>query len=214
MVSKLEYFATTNHTKSLRIAHGMNDRQFIEFFKKVDALNDSLEGKIKILKSAEVDILKDGSLDLNKDTLNQMDCVVGAVHQFLNMGIDEMTKRIITTIESGTINILAHPTGRIINERDAYQVDLEKVAEAAASNNVALEINSFPSRLDLGDTNIMLASKYGTLFSIDSDSHRTSHFKFLRYGIGTARRGWLTKERVLNTRPLNEVLKFVQKNHA
>ncbi|MGC8537526.1 MAG: DNA polymerase/3'-5' exonuclease PolX [Candidatus Micrarchaeia archaeon] len=212
MRNGLKYFATTNHTKSLKIAHGMNDRQFTTFFKKVDALNEKLEGKIRILKGAEIDILKNGSLDLDAKTMKSMDCPVGAVHSAFNMDMDSMTKRVIKAMDSGMMRIFAHPTGRVINGREGYDIDLEKIAEAAERDNVALEINSFPNRLDLNDTNILRLSGYKVLFSIDTDSHRTSHFKFLRYGVGTARRGWLTKGRVLNTRTYNEVMKFFRGN--
>lgn len=205
----LSYFATTNHTQSLKVARGMNDAQFKKYFTKVDEVNKKLDGKPTILKGAEVDILKDGTLDLDKQTLKAMDCVVGAVHSSFKMSEQEMTTRIVKALDSGLINILAHPTGRIINSRTAYPVNLHKVCEAAERNNVALEINSFPERLDLNDTNILLASKYKVNFSIDTDSHNTAHFGFMRYGVGTARRGWLTKERIINTRDLKSIMKIL-----
>ncbi|MGC8478645.1 MAG: DNA polymerase/3'-5' exonuclease PolX [Candidatus Micrarchaeia archaeon] len=206
-----EYFATTNHTKSLKIARGMNESQFREFFKHVDKLNDALGGRIRILKGAEMDILKDGSLDLDKSLLKEMDCVLGAVHSSFNMTEGEMTSRIVKALDSGYIHILAHPTGRVINSREAYPVNLEKVLEAAERNGVVMEINSFPNRLDLSDTNIMLASKYKVLFSIGTDAHRTSHLEFMRYGIGTARRGWLQKKKVINALPLKDLQKLLQR---
>jgi DNA polymerase (family X) len=207
----LEYFATTNHTKSLTIARGMNEAQFKKYFDKVDKLNESLDGKIRILKGAEVDILKDGTLDLTKECLKTMDCVVGAVHSYFKMSEEEMTARIGKALDSGYVNILAHPTGREINIRDGYPLDMDKTFEAAERNHVTLEINSFPNRLDLNDTNIMKASHYKVNFSIDTDAHRTSHFGFIKYGVGTARRGWLTKERVINTLPLKELTKLLSK---
>lgn len=203
----LSYFATTNHTKSLVIANGMDERGFQQYFKRVDKLNDSLDGKIRILKGAEVDILKEGSLDLSKECLGSMDWVVGAVHSYFKMSGDEMTARITKALDSGLVNALAHPTGREINAREQYAVDIEKVFEAAERNGAALEINSFPSRLDLSDTNIMKASNYKVMFSIGTDAHRTSHFGFIRYGVGTARRGWLTKARIINAMPLDALLK-------
>ena len=204
---KRDYIATTNHTKSLKIARGMNEKQFREFFTRVDKLNDKLDGELTILKGAEMDILKDGSLDLDKSILKEMDCVLGAIHSSFSMSEAEMTERIIRALDSGYIHILAHPTGRVINVRDAYSINLEKVAEAAERDGVALEINSFPNRLDLNDTNIMLASKFRVMFSIGTDAHRTSHLQFMRYGVGTARRGWLTKDRVLNTMDLSRLRK-------
>jgi DNA polymerase (family X) len=208
--ANLKYFVTSNHTKSLYIAGGMNDKQFSEFNKKVDKLNEKLEGKITILKGAEIEIMKDGSLDLKKETLENMDCVVGAVHSSFTMSQEDMTKRVAKAIDSGFLNVLAHPTGRVIGVREPYKIDLEKVAETAARNATALEINAL-ARMDLSDTNIMLASKYDVLFAIDSDSHQASHFDVLKYGIGTARRGWLTKDRVLNAMPLDKVMKILNK---
>ena len=203
----LGYFATTNHTKSLGIANGMDERGFERFFKRVDRLNSSLDGRLRVLKGAEVDILKDGSLDLTKTCLGSMDCVVAAVHSYFRMDGKAMTERVCRALDSGLVHVFAHPTGREINVREQYSIDLEKLFEAAERNRVALEINAFPVRLDLSDTNIMSASKYKVKFAIDTDAHRTSHFGFLRYGIGTARRGWLTKEKVINALPLNALMK-------
>ncbi|MEM0148134.1 MAG: DNA polymerase/3'-5' exonuclease PolX [Candidatus Micrarchaeaceae archaeon] len=203
-----EYFATTNHTKSLKIAHGMNEKQFADFFKHVDEINGK-NAFPYILKGAEVDILKDGSLDLDKKSLESMDCVVASVHTGFNMTEDEITRRVIKAIESKEVNILGHPTGRVIGEREQYKIDIMKVAEAAESNNVALEINSFINRLDLNDELIHDLSSYKIFFAIDSDAHQKEHFKFLRYGIGIARRGWLGKEKVINTLHLKELLAFL-----
>ncbi len=204
------YIATTNHTQSLRIAKGMSDRQFAAFDKKVDRLNDSLKG-FRVLKGAECDILKDGSLDLSKETLRSMECVVGSVHASFRMPEREMTDRVVKAIGSGLIHILGHPTGRLINEREGFAMDLGRVAQACEDNGVALEINSWPNRLDLNDTNILLASKYKVRFSINSDAHSTAHYQMLRYGVGTARRGWLTPDRVLNTLPTDRLLKAIKR---
>lgn len=207
----LEYFATTNHTKSLGIAHGMNEKGFGTFFRKVDRLNRKLDGKIRILKGAEVDILKDGSLDLSKECLKSMDCAIGSVHSYFKMSEGEMTDRIIKAMDSGLLHVLGHPTGREINVREQYQVDMERVFEAAERNKVMLEINAFPSRLDLNDTNIMRASKSKIMFAIGTDAHRTSHLAFMRYGVGTARRGWLKKDRIINTMPIKAVMERLSK---
>ena len=123
----LEYFATTNHSKGLIIANGMNEEKFKKYFKRVDELNDSLDGKIRILKGAEVDILKDGSLDLSKECLESMDCVVASIHTSFKMTEEDMTKRIVKALDTGLVNIFAHPTGREINGREGYPVDLDKV---------------------------------------------------------------------------------------
>ncbi len=205
------YFATTNHTKSLFIARGMDEKKFTGFFKNVDRLNEQLDGKVRIIKGAEVDILKDGSLDLDKKFLEEMECAVGAVHQSLRMDRESMTKRIVGALDSGLIRILAHPTGRELLWREPYAVDLDRVFDAAERNNVALEINSYPSRLDLSDTNIMAASKYKLMFSLGTDAHRTSHMRFMRYGVGTARRGWLAPDRIINTMDMARMLRWLSR---
>ncbi|MCL5101838.1 MAG: DNA polymerase/3'-5' exonuclease PolX [Candidatus Marsarchaeota archaeon] len=204
-----EYLAVTNHTKSLRVAHGMDEKKFTEFFKRIDALNEKLDGKIKILKGAEVDILKDGSLDLDKSVLGKMDCVIGAVHSNFNMGIKEMTDRVKKAIGTGSINILAHPTGRIINEREPYALDLRSVAESAEKYGVAMEIDAYPTRLDLNDSSIFAIRDYKVMFSVDSDAHNASHFDYMRYGIGMARRGWLQDSNIINTMRLKQMAKFL-----
>ncbi len=204
-----EYLAVTNHTKSLRVAHGMDEKKFTEFFKRIDALNEKLDGKIKILKGAEVDILKDGSLDLDKSVLGKMDCVIGAVHSNFNMGIKEMTDRVKKAIGTGSINILAHPTGRIINEREPYALDLRSVAESAEKYGVAMEIDAYPTRLDLNDSSIFAIRDYKVMFSVDSDAHNVSHFDYMRYGIGMARRGWLQDSNIINTMSLKQMAKFL-----
>ncbi|MCL4380924.1 DNA polymerase/3'-5' exonuclease PolX [Candidatus Marsarchaeota archaeon] len=206
--NKLEYIAITNHTKSLKVANGLDEKRFRALFRRIDLLNEKADG-IRILKGAEVDILKNGGLDIDKRMLEDMDIVVGAVHSGFKMDREAMTGRIINAIESG-INILAHPTGRLINRRLPYDIDFEKIFEACEKNNVALEINSFPDRLDLNDSNILLASRHKLMFAIDTDAHETEHLKFLKYGIGTAKRGWLTKNKVINAMPLNGLKKILK----
>jgi DNA polymerase (family 10) len=207
-----EYIGFSDHSKSERIANGMNDKEFERYFDYIDKVSSVYN--IKILKSGEVDILKDGSLDLMEKTLNKMDYVIGAVHTNLNMDKDSMTKRIIKAIESGYVDILAHPTDRLINEREGIQFDFDKVFESSKENNVAMEINAFPNRLDLNDDNIRKAKEYGLMFEIGTDSHRVSHFDFMRYGIGTARRGWVTKKEVVNTMSIDHLLEFFKKRRS
>lgn len=196
---KREYIGITDHSKSEYVARGMDDNKFAKHLDEIEMLADKLSPKIRVLKSAETDILKDGSLDLSARTLERMDYVLASIHTNLNMGREEMTKRMITATESGYVDIIGHPTDRLINERQAINLDLDKVFEAAKENNVIMEIDSFPDRLDLNDENIMKAKRYGLKFSIDTDSHSTSHLTLMRYGIGTAKRGWLRKEDVINT---------------
>ncbi len=204
-----QYINTTNHTKSLAIAKGMDERGFERFFEHVDDLNETYDGKLRILKGAEIDILKDGSLDLEKRAIESMDCPIGAVHTSMKMDRNAMTLRIIRALDTGMLKILAHPTGRELPSREPYEFDMEKVLEAAERNNVALEINSQPSRLDLNDTNILSASKYKVKFSIGTDAHMLPHIGFMRYGVGTARRGWLENCDIINTMDLPQIKKYL-----
>ncbi len=207
----LEYVGITDHSKSEYVAHGMDEARFQKYSKEIDDFNGKSEGKVMVLKSAETDILKDGSLDFSNKALDEMDYVLASVHTSLNMSKEEMTKRVVKCMESGRVNIFAHPTDRLINERAPIQLDLDKVFEAAKENNVVMEIDSFPNRLDLNDENIFRARKYGLKFSIDTDSHRTAHMDLMKYGVWTAKRGWLTKEDVINTLPLEKLLRFFKK---
>ena len=206
----LGYLGISDHTKNERIANGMNDKQFAKHFDEIDKVNDKLDG-IHLLKGAEIDILKDGSLDLERKTLEMMDYRLASVHTNLKMSREEMTERVVKALSSGYVDIMGHPTDRLIGSRDPINMDLDKVFEVAHDNGVIMEIDSFPERLDLGDENIIKAKKHGLLFSIDSDSHSTDHFNVLRYGIGTARRGWLLKEDVINTLPVEKLLKHFKK---
>ncbi len=209
--NKLKYIAISNHTKSLRIANGLDEKRFLNLFERIDKLNEKLGNKLVLLKSAEVDILKNGCLDCDNKILDQMDCVIAAIHSNFEMNKEDMTNRIIKAIETKKVNILAHPTGRLINKRPGYLLDLDKIFEVCEENNVALEINSFPNRLDLNDANILLASRYNLMFSINTDSHSIEHLKFLKYGVGIARRGWLTKQKIINTKSLRELKVFLKK---
>ncbi len=206
---RYEYIAMTNHTKNLKIAHGMGDQDFIKYFGTVDKLNQKY--KIKILKGAEVDILKDGSLDLKDETLGRMDCVIASVHMNTQMGKEDMTQRVINAIKTGKVNILGHPTGRLINKRSPYEIDLNEVSKYCEKYKTALEINSSPERLDLNDENILKTSKYNVYYSINTDSHNIYGYDFMELGVGTARRGWLGKEKVINTMDLNGLMKFLKK---
>ncbi len=205
-----QYIGITDHTKSEYVAKGMDDSKFARHLNEIDAVNGKLKG-IRILKSAEIDILKDGSLDLKDSTLDMMDYRLASVHTNLNMSRGEMTKRVVKAMESGYVDILAHPTDRIINVRNPIDLDLDSVFQAAADNNVVLEIDGYPDRLDLNDENIIKARKYKVKFSIDTDSHRDSHLMLMRYGVSTAKRGWVTPDLVINAMPLEKLLSQFKK---
>lgn len=203
-----EYIGISDHSKSEYVAGGMDDKKFAKHFDEIDKISDKIDG-IKVLKSAEIDILKDGGLDLQRKTLERMDYRLGAVHTNTKMGKDEMTKRIIKAFESGYVDILAHPTGRLIQKRDPIDVDLDRVLEAAKDNGVIMEIDSFPERLDLGDENVLKAKReYGLKFSIGSDAHSKAQLGFIRYGVGTAKRGWLRSDEVVNTYHIAKLMKL------
>ena len=204
-----EYIAITNHSKNLKIAHGLDDNQFMEYFKKIDSLADRYN--IKILKGAEVDILKDGSLDLDENTLKSMDVVIASVHMDTNMDTNDMTDRVINAIKTNMVNILGHPTGRLINERQPFQIDLDEVAKYCYKYKTAMEINASPERLDLNDENILKTSKYGVYYCINTDSHNIYGYDNMELGVGTARRGWLTRNDVINTMDLKNLMKFLKK---
>ncbi len=205
-----EYLGITNHSKSLYVEKGLNEKQLAKFYGTVDKMNGKLDN-MRILKSAETDILKDGSLDLDRKTLESMDYRFAAVHSNMNMGRDEMTGRIVRALESGYVDILGHPTGRLINKRDVVSLDLDKIFEAAKDNGVVMEIDSQPDRLDLNDENIIRAKKYGLKFCIDTDAHMADQMYLLRFGLGTARRGWLTKDDVINTQDVGKLLRSFAK---
>ncbi|MDE1762522.1 MAG: DNA polymerase/3'-5' exonuclease PolX [Candidatus Micrarchaeota archaeon] len=206
-----DYIGITDHSKSEFQARGMDDKRFIKYFEEIDKANEKLGGRIKVLKSGEVDILKDGSLDLAGKTLEQMDYVLCSLHSSFQLGKEEQTKRVIKAFEDGHVNIFGHPTARLINQRDPVQLDLDRVFESAKENNIVMEIDAITDRLDLNDENILRARKFGLKFVIDTDAHQKANMEFIRYGVGTARRGWLTKGDVLNTLPLTQMLKELKK---
>lgn len=203
-----EYIGITDHTKSEYIAHGMSDMQFLKHFSEIDKVAKSAKG-ITLLKSAEIDILKDGSLDLKKSTMEMMDYRLAAVHTSLGMARQEMTARVVKAMESGYVDILAHPTGRLVNSRKPMDLDLERVFQAAEDNGVALEIDGHPDRLDLNDENIMKAIKYKVMFSIDTDAHSKSSLSYMKYGVSTAMRGWLGPDRVINALSMEKLMKWI-----
>lgn len=199
-----EYFAATDHSSILGITGGMGTKEIKRQWKEIDELNKKLRGKIKILKGSEVDILKDGSLDFGNEILKELEVVIISAHLFNHMESAAQTKRLIAAIENPYSMILAHPTGRLLNKRAEMEFDIAKVIEACVQNKVALEINSSPSRLDLTDKYVRIGKAKGAKFTIDTDSHGVDQPEFIKFGVGIARRGWLEKSDVLNTRSLEK----------
>jgi DNA polymerase (family 10) len=200
-----EYIALTDHSKAVTVANGMDDKRTLAQIKKIRAAQECVPG-IRLLAGIEVDILKNGSLDLSNDVLAQLDVVVASIHSFMNLDREAMTDRILAAIENPYTQILAHPTGRLLLRRESFAYDMEKVLDAAKKNGVAVECNAYPDRLDLNDVHLRMARERGVKVVISTDAHSTTHFRMMKYGVITARRGWLEKKHVLNTLPLSEFL--------
>jgi DNA polymerase (family 10) len=195
--SGLEYIAITNHSKGLKVAKGLTDEGFRSFNRKIDSMNE--KSSIRIFKGVELEILKDGSLDLDDSTLQEMDFVLAALHQGVVGDANENTARVVKAIGSGKIHSLAHPTGRLIGSREAYRLNFERIFEACKENQVFIEINGYPERSDLPFDLVKKAREYGILFTLGSDSHSTKDLRNLHFATAIARRGWLDKESVVNT---------------
>ncbi|GAB6076619.1 DNA polymerase/3'-5' exonuclease PolX [Desulfurobacterium crinifex] len=202
-----KYIAITDHSKSLRVASGLSEEDLLKRNEEIDRLNKKFQGKIKILKGTEVDILPDGSLDYNDEILSQLDFVVAAIHSRFTQ---DNTKRILKAMENPYVNAIAHPTGRVIGQRESYPVDIEAVIKKAAETGTALEVNAYYNRLDLKDVHCRLAVKYGAKLVISTDSHHVDHMWMIKLGVGTARRGWVEKKDVINAKGLRELQKFVK----
>jgi DNA polymerase (family 10) len=200
-----EYIALTDHSQAVTVANGMDEKRTLEQIKKIRAAQERVPG-IRLLAGIEVDIKKNGSLDLMDDVLAELDVVVASVHSFMNMEAAEMTDRILAAIENPYTQIIAHPTGRLVLRREPFAYDMEKIFAAAAKHGVAMECNAYPDRLDLRDVELRAAKQLGAKLVISTDSHATVHLKNMKYGVITARRGWIEKEDVINTLPLQEFL--------
>jgi DNA polymerase (family 10) len=207
-----EYVAVTDHSQSLKIANGLTPERLKKQVVALEKAEDRLDGRLKVLKGTEVDIKPDGSLDFPRSVLKDLDIVIASVHSRFKMDRQDMTKRITTAIESGLVDILGHPTGRLIGERDPYEVDLEKVFSAAKSSGVCMEINSFPNRLDLRDVHCRLAAQMGVKVAIGTDAHRSEQLEYIKFGVITARRGWLEKESVLNSLGAKALLSHLRRH--
>ncbi|OIQ65272.1 DNA polymerase/3'-5' exonuclease PolX [mine drainage metagenome] len=200
-----EYLAITEHSRHLTVAHGLSPQQLLQQMDEIDRLNETLQG-ITLLKGIEVDILEDGNLDLPDSVLARLDLVIGAVHSKFELSRAKQTERILRAMAHPHFTLLAHPTGRLIDRRAPYDVDMPRIIREAKQRGCYLELNAHPERLDLLDTQCQIAREEGVLVSINSDAHTTQDFGNLRFGVGQARRGWLEKKDVLNTRPLRELL--------
>jgi DNA polymerase (family 10) len=210
-----EYIAITDHSKTSTLVNGLDEKRILKQIKQIDELNKKYEKNAKasgrgfhILKGAEVDILPNGELDYSDEILAQLDIFPCSVHSRFNMSEKEMTDRILKAMKNKYCKIIGHPTGRLINRREPYKLDMEAIMDAAVEYKVALELNCQPLRLDLNDSHLRMAKKKGVKIVIDTDSHHTSQRAYMQYGIYTARRGWLEKRDVLNTLPFEKLFDY------
>ncbi len=205
-----EYLAITEHSKRVSVASGLDEKKLAGHIEEIDRLNQELDG-ITLLKGVEVDVLEDGSLDLSDDILKELDLRVCSLHYNNDLSRKKQTERILRAMDNPWFNILGHPTGRMINERKPYDVDIEKVMETAKEKNCILELNAHPDRLDLNDHHLKTAREIGVKIAISTDAHSVSDLRFMRFGIGQGRRGWLEKEDVINTRTLTQLKKLLKR---
>lgn len=206
----LEYLAITEHSKRVAMAKGLDEKALENHIKKIDKVNESLSN-LTLLKGVEVDILKNGNLDLSDDVLKQLDVTICSVHYNRNMSREKMTDRVIRAMDNRHFNILGHPTGRLINERDPFDIDLEKIFEAAKERGCFVELNAQPDRLDLDDVYCKMAKEMGVKIAVSTDAHSVGGLEKMYCGIGQARRGWLEKKDVINARTLKSLLKLLKR---
>jgi DNA polymerase (family 10) len=200
-----EYIAITDHSKAVTVANGLDEKRMAAHIKKIHAANEKGLG-IRVLAGAEVDIQKEGALDYSDELLAQLDVVVCSIHSYFNLEREAMTERMLAAIENPYAQIIGHPTGRVLLRREPLDYDMEKVLAACAKHGVAMECNSYPDRLDLKDVYLRMCKERGVKVVISTDSHNAGNLKLIRYGVRMARRGWLEKKDVINTKPVGEFL--------
>lgn len=205
-----DYIALTDHSKAVTVANGMDEKRTLAQIKKIRQAQERVD-RLRLFAGIEVDILKDGQLDLDNEVLAQLDVVVASVHSYMNLEPAAMTERLLRAFENPHLMILGHPTGRLLLRRDPFEFELERILDEAARRGIALECNAFPDRLDLRDVHLRMAKERGVKVVISTDSHSTAHLPFMKYGVLMARRGWLEKNDVLNTLPADKLLKALHR---
>ncbi|MDX1672269.1 MAG: PHP domain-containing protein, partial [Balneolaceae bacterium] len=205
-----EYIAITDHSKRVSVAGGLDADELVEQLEEIEKIDEELD-EIRILKGIEVDILKDGTLDLPDDILSRLDLRICSVHYHLDLPEEEQTDRILKAMENPWFDILGHPTGRQMPDREPMELDMERIMDAAADNNCFLEINATPRRLDLNDVHAKMAKERGIPIAISTDAHSTGELAHIKYGVYQARRGWLEAGDVLNTLGVDSLLKKMGK---
>lgn len=206
-----EYIAITDHSQSLKVAGGLKPEELKEQWAEIEKANKKIDG-IRILKGAEVDILKDGSLDYPDHLLKKFDIVLGSIHSQFNLSKKDQTKRLMNAMENPYVDIIAHPTGRVLQQRKGYELDMEAVFKKAAATGTILEINAYPDRLDLDDIHIKKAIENGIKLSTNTDSHHKNHLAYIEFGLAQARRGWAEKGDIINAMSVNKMLGVLPRN--
>ena len=203
------YLSITDHSQQVSVTGGLDEERLEEQWEEIEEVREELDG-IHLFRSLEVDILKDGSLDLDEEHLEGLDIVLVSVHSYMDLSKKEQTERIVKAISHPAVHILAHPTGRRINRREPYDVDIEEVLQAAKENHVAVELNANPERLDLKDIHVQRAKDLGVPVVISTDAHSTNNLEYMRYGVDQARRGWLERKDVLNAKSVKDFQKWLE----
>lgn len=206
-----EYAGIADHTKFLKIENGLDEKQLARRNKSIDKLN-APNGKFTILKGCEANIMADGSIDISNEALADLDFSIAGIHSSLKMNKKQMTKRVIAAINNPYVDIISHPTGRLLKRRPAYEIDFAAVCAAAAETGTILEINAFPERLDLNDRHIRVAKGRGVKMIVNTDSHHISHLKFAEFGLAQARRGWAEPDDIVNVWPWKKAKMFLKRN--
>ncbi len=206
-----EYIGIADHTKALKIENGLDEKELLEQRKEIDKIRTKRKLKVEILQGCEANILKDGSIDIEKEVLRELDFVIAGVHSHFKMEEKEMTRRMMKAMENPYVDIISHPTGRLIGMRDTYNIDLEEILRSARETGTVLEINAYPLRLDLSDVNIKKAKEAGVKMIINTDAHQKEQMEFMELGISQARRGWAGKEDIVNTEKKDNFLKALKR---
>ncbi|MGA2774727.1 MAG: DNA polymerase/3'-5' exonuclease PolX [Candidatus Omnitrophota bacterium] len=204
------YIAATDHSQSLKVAGGLNVKRLLEKKKEIEKINSRLSN-FRVLLGTEAEIDSDGNIDYSDKILKEIDIVVAAIHSGFKQGKDKLTKRTIKACSNKYVHIIAHPTGRLWGMRDAYELDFKEIFKAAHDTNTALEINSYPERLDLNDNNARAAVEEKVKLAVNTDAHRIEHLKAIQFGLAVARRGWVAKDDVINTLTVDNLLKKIKK---
>jgi DNA polymerase (family 10) len=208
-----DYVGISDHTKFLHIEHGLDEKQLERRNREIDKINEKLSAagvELRVLKGCEANIMADGSIDIKDYALAKLDFVIAGVHSQLKIPREKMTQRLIRAMKNPHVDIISHPTGRLIGKRDEYQIDFDEILKAARDTKTVLEINSYPERLDLKDVNIKKAKVAGVKMVINTDAHHIDQLKFIKYGIAQARRGWAEKKDIINCSPAEKMLKMMK----